>query len=110
MAPLGGVRRALQVAAVTGLRVVVSSAIDSTVGLAAGLALAGALPELDLACGLGTGSLLARDVSSAGFVVRDGYLPVPLTPPEPDLLAGVLADTDRERWWRGRLSRVAALL
>jgi O-succinylbenzoate synthase len=110
VAPLGGVRRALQVAAVTGLRVVVSSAIDSTVGLAAGLAMAGALPELDLACGLGTGSLLAGDVSSAGFVVRDGYLPVPVTAPEPDLLTGVLADADRQRWWRDRLARVAALL
>ncbi|WP_111766605.1 o-succinylbenzoate synthase [Nakamurella deserti] len=110
VAPLGGVRRALQVATVTGLRVVVSSAIDSSVGLAAGLALAGALPVLDLACGLGTGSLLAADVGSAGFVVRDGHLPVPGSAPEPDLLAGVRATADRERWWRERLARVAALL
>ena len=110
VAPLGGVRRALHVAAAAGLRVVVSSAIDSSVGLAAGLAMAGALPQLDLACGLGTGSLLAADVSSAGFVVRDGHLPVPTRAPEPDLADGVRPDPERERWWRDRLARVAALL
>jgi O-succinylbenzoate synthase len=110
VAPLGGVHRSLQVAAAAGLRVVVSSAVDSAVGLAAGLALAGALPGLDLACGLGTGSLLAADVSSAGFVVRDGCLPVPVTAPDPDLLAGVAAGPERQRWWRDRLARVAGLL
>src|SRR5262249_51753333 len=55
--PLGGVRRALRVAAAVGLPCVVSSALETGVGLAAQLALAGALPSLDLACGLGTLSL-----------------------------------------------------
>ena len=62
VSPLGGVRRALRIAEDCGLPVVVSSAVESSVGLAAGLALAGALPELPYACGLGTGSLLATDV------------------------------------------------
>ncbi|MEO5832805.1 MAG: o-succinylbenzoate synthase [Nakamurella sp.] len=110
VAPLGGVRRSLQVAAAAGLRVVVSSAVDSAVGLAAGLALAGALPTLELACGLGTGSLLADDVSTAGMVVVDGFLPVPTRAPEPDRIDAVAADPERERWWRDRLARVAALL
>ncbi len=61
-APLGGVRRALAVAEACGLPCVVSSALQTSVGLAAELALAGALPELEFACGLGTGVLLAADV------------------------------------------------
>jgi o-succinylbenzoate synthase len=59
--PLGGVRRAMHVAEVAGLPCVVSSALESSVGLAAQLALAGALPQLDFACGLGTLSLLCGD-------------------------------------------------
>ncbi len=110
VAPLGGVRRSLQVASAAGLRVVVSSAVDSAVGLAAGLALAGALPSLDLACGLGTGSLLADDVTSESFAVRDGSLPVPTRAPEPDRRGAVAADRELDRWWRERLQRVAALL
>ena len=62
--PLGGVRAALRVAEACGLPVVVSSAVDTSVGLAAGVALAAALPELPYACGLGTMSLLAGDVTA----------------------------------------------
>ncbi|TYK44945.1 o-succinylbenzoate synthase [Actinomadura decatromicini] len=60
--PLGGVAAALRVAEACGLPVVVSSAVETSVGLAAGVALAAALPELPYACGLGTLSLLAGDV------------------------------------------------
>ena len=62
VAPLGGVRAALEVAERIGLPVVVSSAVETSVGLAAGVALAAALPELPYACGLGTLALLADDV------------------------------------------------
>ncbi len=110
VAPLGGVRRALQVAAASGLTVVVSSAIDSAVGLAAGLALAGALPELDLACGLGTASLLLADVTTVGPAVRDGFLPVPNRAPEPDALDAVTAPPEVAERWLARLNRVASLL
>lgn len=68
--PLSGVRRALEVAEAAGLPTVVSSALETSVGIAAGLALAAALPELPYACGLGTVSLLERDV------VADPLLPV----------------------------------
>ncbi|MFV2174765.1 o-succinylbenzoate synthase [Actinomadura sp. LOL_016] len=60
--PLGGVRAALRVAEACGLPVVVSSAVETSVGLAAGVALAAALPELPYACGLGTLTLLEGDV------------------------------------------------
>jgi O-succinylbenzoate synthase len=74
--PLGGVRRSLQVAEAAGLPCVVSSALETSVGLVAQLALAGALPELDFACGLGTLSLLQGDVVPDADSLRPagGYL------------------------------------
>lgn len=110
VAPLGGIARTLQIAARCGLPVVVSSAVDTAVGLAAGLAAAGALPELPYACGLGTAALLTSDVSSAAPVLTAGSLPVPTRPPEPDLLALLPADPATVRYWMARLARVAALL
>ena len=74
--PLGGVRAALRVAEACGLPVVVSSAIDTSVGLAAGVALAAALPELPYACGLATMSLLTGDVTAAPLTESGGELPV----------------------------------
>lgn len=110
VAPLGGVRRALRIAEVTGLPIVVSSAVDSAVGLAAGLALAGALPVLDHACGLGTASLLVGDVSSAGSVPSGGMLPVPTRAPDPDNFQEFAADPATTAYWLARLARVSALL
>jgi o-succinylbenzoate synthase len=109
--PLGGVHRSLQVAEAAGLPCVVSSALETSVGLAAQLALAGALPELDFACGLGTLSLLRGDVVPEADSLRpvDGYLPVPRTLPIPDpalLDAYELTDEDHAAWWRDRLRRV----
>ncbi|NNH74478.1 o-succinylbenzoate synthase [Nocardia uniformis] len=111
--PLGGVRRALQVAAAAGLPTVVSSALETSVGLSAQLALAGALPELEFACGLGTLSLLTGDVVSDSLRPENGYLPVPRTPPTPDpeLLERYRhPDPERTVWWRERLLRVSRLL
>lgn len=113
--PLGGVRRSLEVAHAAGLPCVVSSALETSVGLAAQLALAGALPELDFACGLGTLSLLDGDVVADADSLRpvDGYLPVLRTPPTPDparLDTYELTDPQRAAWWRDRLTRVRAEL
>jgi O-succinylbenzoate synthase len=109
-APLGGVRRALQVAEAAALPCVVSSALETSVGLAAELALAGALPELDYACGLGTIHLLAGDVVAVSLTPDDGTLPVPTRAPAPDeaLLERFAAADDRARWWHERLERVGA--
>ncbi|WP_454199911.1 o-succinylbenzoate synthase [Nocardia sp. Marseille-Q1738] len=111
--PLGGVRRALQVAEAAGLPCVVSSALETSVGLAAQLALAGALPELDFACGLGTLSLLTGDVTPGSLRPSDGYLPVLRTPPQPDpdlVERHRHPDADRTVWWQERLARVSALV
>ena len=105
-APLGGVRRALAVAAACGLPCVVSSALQTSVGLAAEIALAGALPELDLACGLGTGALFTADVVDAPLLPVDGWLPVPRRAPDPTRRATVSADPERTAWWHARLRRL----
>jgi O-succinylbenzoate synthase len=114
-APLGGVARALRVAGAAGLPIGVSSALETSVGLAAELALAAALPELEFACGLGTLALLDGDLTSreAGLHPVGGRLPVPRTPPVPDpalLDAHAMADGERARWWQHRFTRVAELL
>ncbi|MER5263670.1 o-succinylbenzoate synthase [Actinosynnema sp. NPDC002837] len=108
VAPLGGVRRALAVAQACGLPCVVSSAVETSVGMAAGLALAGALPELDFACGLGTLSLMDGDVTGDPLLPVDGYLPVPARAPEPDRFAEFAADDVTAARWLARLDRVRA--
>ncbi|NAZ88219.1 o-succinylbenzoate synthase [Kineococcus sp. T90] len=110
VAPLSGVRRALEVAASCGLPVVVSSALDTSVGLAAGTALAAALPELPFACGLGTGALLAADVSAAPLLPVGGALPVGPARADAELLAAHRAPAPREGWWRERLAACRAVL
>src|SRR5580658_7967098 len=94
--PLGGVRAALRVAESCGLPVVVSSAVDTSVGLAAGVALAAALPELPYACGLATMSLLEGDVTAAPLAEAGGLLPVRRPPVDPGALARW--ETDPEPW------------
>jgi len=112
VAPLGGAFAALRVAQTCGLPVVVSSAVDTSVGMAAGLALAGALPELPYACGLATASLLTGDVTTRSGTPVGGYLPVPLyaPAPTPDLLVRWAADPAATRYWLDRLQRVSDLL
>jgi O-succinylbenzoate synthase len=106
VAPLGGVRAALRVAEAHGLPCVVSSALESSVGIAAGVALAAALPELPFACGLATVALFTGDVTSAPLLPVDGALPV--TRPSPDRLDEVPADAATDARWRARLDAVRA--
>jgi o-succinylbenzoate synthase len=107
--PLGGVRACLRVAEACGLPVVVSSAIETSVGIAAGLALAAALPELPFACGLGTVPLLGSDVCSDSLVPIEGALTVSLSAPTPDLIAETRADDDTSAWWQRRLAEAQAV-
>src|SRR3954453_2983354 len=104
--PLGGVRAALRVAEAHGLPCVVSSALESSVGIAAGVALAAALPELPFACGLATVALFTEDVSTEPLLPVDGVLPVGR--PHPDRLDAVAADAATDARWRARLDVVRA--
>ena len=108
VAPLGGVRALLDIAAQIDIPVVVSSALDSAVGIAAGVAAAAALPCLEHACGLGTGGLLAADV--APLQVLDGHLPVRVVSPDPARLADLAAAPGRRDWWISRVRECYPLL
>ncbi len=90
--PLGGVRAALRVAAACGLPVVVSSAVETSVGLAAGVALAAALPELPYDCGLATMSLLTGDVTGSPLASEAGTVPVRTAVPDPERLSAWESD------------------
>jgi o-succinylbenzoate synthase len=105
VAPLGGVRPALAIARECGLPTVVSSALDTSVGIRAGLALAAALPELPFACGLGTVELLAGDVTKDPLVPAAGSIALRDLAVDPELLDGWQAPADRQRWWRDRVIR-----
>ncbi|MDQ0800190.1 o-succinylbenzoate synthase [Arthrobacter sp. SLBN-112] len=109
-APLGGVRRALDIVAQAGLPAVVSSALDTSVGIRAGLALAAALPELPYACGLGTVSLFESDVTLDPLVADDGAIGLRDAVPDAGLLERFAAPVERRDWWLARLRRVHALL
>ena len=104
--PLGGVRACLRIAEDIGLPVVVSSAIESSIGIAAGLALAAALPELPYACGLATVQLLEGDVVSEPLLPVDGSLPVTSPALDPARLADVAASPERQRHWERRMAAV----
>ncbi|MET3810090.1 o-succinylbenzoate synthase [Arthrobacter sp. UYEF3] len=110
VAPLGGVRRALRIVAQAGLPAVVSSALDTSVGIRAGLALAAALPELPYACGLGTVSLLAADVTRDSLVPDDGSIRLRDVAVDPGLLDEFAAPPARRDWWLDRLRRTYAVL
>jgi o-succinylbenzoate synthase len=103
--PLGGVRACLDIAERIGLPVVVSSALETSVGIAAGVALAAALPSLPFACGLGTVSLLEQDVVEDPLLPVDGALPVRRPPPVPGRCAADEPTADR---WAERLEAVRA--
>src|SRR5690242_13367965 len=104
--PIGGVRACLEIAEQIGLPVVVSSALETSVGIAAGVALAAALPELPYACGLATVSMFTQEVVAEPLLPTNGFLPVKRITPDPQLLQAARADAERTRVWEERLSRV----
>jgi o-succinylbenzoate synthase len=114
VAPLGGVRRLLEVAQTLRDRhavdLTVSSALDTSVGLAAGVAAAAALPGTPRAAGLGTAALLAADVTASPLLPVGGHVPVGPVVADPQLLARYAVTPERQQWWRERLARCHALL
>jgi o-succinylbenzoate synthase len=111
VAPLGGVLAALRIAEDVDVPVVVSSAVDTSIGLSAGVALAACLPDLPYACGLGTRELLTADVvaDSASLAPRAGVVPVARPDVDEAAAAAVAADPVTSRRFRDRLARVRTL-
>ncbi|MCU1415236.1 MAG: O-succinylbenzoate synthase [Microbacteriaceae bacterium] len=108
--PLGGIRRSLRLVGEAGLPVVVSSALETSVGIAMGAYLAAAIENLSYDCGLGTVSLLAADITGEPLVASDGAIDVRRVVPDAGLLEKHSADADRTNWWRARVERSYALL
>lgn len=108
--PLGGTRRALRLVAEAGLPAVVSSALDTSVGLSMGVALAAALPQLEYDCGLGTASLFAADVASPALRPVSGEIAAGRVAVDRDAVAALAPSAERQRWWRERLERCHAAL
>ncbi|WP_425837950.1 o-succinylbenzoate synthase [Microbacterium sp. PA5] len=108
--PLGGIARARAIVEAAGLPVVVSSALDTSVGLSMGALLAASLPDLDYDCGLGTAALLAADVTADTLLPRAGRIEARRVEVDKDLLARHAADPSRREWWLARLERCHALL
>jgi len=107
--PLGGVRASLEIAERIGLPVVVSSALETSIGLRAGLALAAALPELPYACGLNTAGLLAGDLANPGLTAADGVIRLREVEVDPAALDRHRADPAVEQFWQARLVRTREL-
>ena len=103
--PLGGIRRAMELAKHHKLPVIVSSALESAVGISYGLKLAAALPTLDFACGLATASLLSNNVGD--LPVIDGSIEVADVEPQLD---GLDVAPERFEWWKNRIMRTAELI
>jgi O-succinylbenzoate synthase len=104
-APLGGVSRALEIARGAGLPVVVSSALDSSVGISMGAHLAAALPDLRFDCGLATASMLAGDVTRNPLLPVDGFIDVRRVEIDQQKLDIFEAEDHRIDWWVDRLDR-----
>jgi O-succinylbenzoate synthase len=108
--PLGGNAAALRIVAEAGLPAVVSSALETSVGLSMGLHLAASIPELEYDCGLGTAALLGADVVDEPLLPVGGSIPVRRVEPSPALLETHAASPERTDWWLDRLTRCYALL
>jgi o-succinylbenzoate synthase len=112
VAPLGGIWALLEIAAQIDIPVVISSALDSAVGIGIGLVAAAALPQLQHACGLGTGRLFVEDVIDPAepVVPVDGYLPVARVTPDPARLRALAAPPPRRQWWIDRVTACLPLM
>jgi O-succinylbenzoate synthase len=109
-APLGGIAPAIQIAREAGLPVVISSALESSVGLSMGAHLAAALPDLEFDCGLATAALLAGDVTRNPLMSVDGQIEVRRVEVDEDLLNTFKTEEHREDWWLERLEACYKLL
>ena len=104
VSPLGGIDRSLKLAAHHKLPAVVSSALESAVGISHGLRLASVIPDLEYACGLATSALFVSDVGT--IPITNGVMSVSAPEIDDERLQRFAASADRLEWWRNRISEV----
>ena len=104
VSPLGGIDRSLKLAAHHKLPVVVSSALESAVGISHGLRLASVIPDLEYACGLATSALFVSDVGT--IPITNGVMSVSAPEIDDERLQRFAVSADRLEWWRNRISEV----
>jgi O-succinylbenzoate synthase len=109
-APLGGIQKTLDIAAEAGLPVVVSSALETSIGISMGLHLAGALPDLAYECGLGTAAMFIGDVTKEPLIAANGTLEIRRVEPATSKLQTFAAEDHRADWWIDRLERCYRLI
>jgi len=105
-APSGGITRANKLIEKIGLPAVISSALDTGIGISHGLALAASQSDLSFDCGLATSSLLESDVITPPLEITAGTIAVHRTSPDEKLVAKYLASADRRLWWQNRIERI----
>ncbi len=110
VAPMGGVERAIDIAIESKLDIVVSSALESSIGIAQGLAMAATLPVLNYSCGLGTLNLMAGDIVKNPLRTQNGFLEFDVPEIDQEMLEKYRAPKDREEFWMKRLERCLELL
>lgn len=108
-APTGGFIAAKMIADDCGLAVVVSSALDSGIGISHSLALAASFENLTYACGLGTVALLESDICNPAQLPMNGYLEVKRVEPDHALIEKYRAGEDRQEWWKNRISDIFSM-
>lgn len=108
--PLGGVRTGLALIADAGLPAVISSALDTAIGISMGLHLAASIPQLDFDCGLATSTLFIDDVADDRPLPHEGSIAVRRITPAPQRLDEMAASSERRQWWLARLARCYAAL
>lgn len=108
--PLGGIRTAIRLVDAAGLPVVVSSALETSVGISMGAHLAASIAELAFDCGLATVSLFESDITTEPLVPVNGLIDVRRVTPDASLLDRYAADADRTAWWLARAERCLALV
>jgi o-succinylbenzoate synthase len=108
--PLGGIQSALRIVREAGLPAVVSSAMETSVGISMGLCLAASIESLEFDCGLATAALLVSDITQEPLRPVDGLLTVGRVAPSAKLVDAQAASAERTEWWMARLGRCYAQL
>lgn len=110
VAPLGGIKPALEIAQSANLGIVVSSALESSIGIQAGLHFAASLENLEFDCGLGTSALFESDIVVSPLVPENGFIELREAEPSELLIQKMRVSEERREFWLKRLERVLALL